>query len=120
MSGTTRADVQRWLDRYLAAWNSNDPAEIGALFTDDANYRFEPYDQPVQGREKIVAGWLEALDKPGTWSAELAPFMVEGDRAIVTGTTSYTSGKVFSNLWVLRMDGDRCSDFTEWYRKHPA
>ena len=27
--------AQEWLDRYVAAWRSYDPAAIGALFSDD-------------------------------------------------------------------------------------
>lgn len=34
--------VQRWLDRYLIAWQSNDPDDIRALFTEDATYAGGP------------------------------------------------------------------------------
>jgi hypothetical protein len=37
----------------------------------------------------------------------------------VTGETSYTNGRRFSNLWVLAFDGDgRCSEFVEWFMEH--
>ena len=42
----TKADVQRWLDAYIAAWSSYDPAEIAALFTDDAAYHYDPFSEP--------------------------------------------------------------------------
>ncbi len=58
----THADVQRWLDRYIAAWSSYDPKAIGDLFTDDAEYRYQPWADPVVGREAIVADWLENKD----------------------------------------------------------
>jgi hypothetical protein len=35
----TSDDVQTWLDRHVAAWRSNDPDLIGALFTEDVVYR---------------------------------------------------------------------------------
>lgn len=38
-----RADVRTWLDRYVEAWNSRDPDRVGALFTEDAVYRYRPY-----------------------------------------------------------------------------
>ena len=42
----TRADVQRWLDRYVAAWKSYDAAEIADLFSAEAEYRYHPWDEP--------------------------------------------------------------------------
>ena len=54
----TRADVQRWLDRYVAAWKSYDSTEIADLFSADAEYRYHPWDDPVRGREAIVADWI--------------------------------------------------------------
>jgi hypothetical protein len=38
------AQVQRWLDAYTHAWMTYDPDEISALFTDDAEYRWHPWD----------------------------------------------------------------------------
>ena len=29
---------EQWVAQYVAAWESNDPEQIGALFTDDAVY----------------------------------------------------------------------------------
>ena len=65
MASTPGAD---WVAGYIAAWESNDPAQIGALFTDDAVYLTSPDAEPRRGRDAIVAGWLEDLDEPGTWS----------------------------------------------------
>ena len=38
--------VRAWVDGYVEAWNSNHPAAIGALFTEDAAYYTEPYGEP--------------------------------------------------------------------------
>ena len=40
------ADVQVWLDRYVAAWSSYDAAAIGELFSEDAEYRYQPWARP--------------------------------------------------------------------------
>ena len=37
------ATVQDWLDRYIAAWRSNEAEPIAGLFTEDAVYRYRPY-----------------------------------------------------------------------------
>ena len=34
------SQTREWLDRYLRAWVSKDPADVRAIFTDDAKYWF--------------------------------------------------------------------------------
>lgn len=108
--------LRRFVDGYRAAWASNDPAEIGALFTDEAEYRFEPYSPPVRGREAIVADWLEGRDEPGTWTFEWKPVAVDGRTAVLEGRTQYSGGTDYRNLWVIEFaDDGRATSFTEWY-----
>ena len=38
----------------FAAWKSYDREQIGALFSDDAVYRYHPYDEPVERRGREV------------------------------------------------------------------
>jgi ketosteroid isomerase-like protein len=115
-----RRDVQAWLDAYVAAWRSYDRAAIGDLFTEDATYAYHPWDDPLVGRDAIVASWLEDPDEPDSWRADCRPLLAQGNRAIVTGVTHYARGAVYDNLWVMRFDADgRCADFVEWYMKRP-
>jgi hypothetical protein len=116
----TYEEVQSWLDAYVEAWRSYEPAAIGDLFADGATYAYHPYDDPIRGREEIVSSWLEDPDDPASWEAEYRPLMVDGDRAVAVGESRYATGDVYSNLWVLRFDGEgRCAEFVEWYVKHP-
>jgi ketosteroid isomerase-like protein len=117
----THDDVQAWLDRYVAAWRSYDAAAIGDLFAADAVYAYHPYDEPLRGREAIVASWLGSTDEPGSWEASYAPSLVEGRRAVATGETRYAEGRTFSNLFELELDDEgRCTRFVEWYVEHPS
>lgn len=122
------AGVARWLDDYVAAWRSYDAAAIGALFSDDAVYRWHPWDEgdeATHGREAIVASWLETPDAPGSWDAEYRPFAVEGDRAVAKGESRYFATEdeaeaVFHNIFLLRFDDDgRCAEFTDVYMRRP-
>jgi len=110
--------LTKWVEGYVRAWNSNDPAEIGALFTEDAQYRTAPFRPPHRGRDAIVAWWLEHQDKPGETAFTWQPLMMTDDITVITGTTTYPE-ETFSNLWVIRLTPDgNCREFTEWWMEH--
>jgi ketosteroid isomerase-like protein len=118
----TRDDFGRWLDAYVEAWRTYDPAAIGALFSEDAEYRYHPWDEPLQGRDAIVADWLANRDEPGTWTAEYRPAVVAADDAVATGVTRYDEAegkREYHNVFVCRFDADgRCHEFTEHFMLH--
>jgi uncharacterized protein (TIGR02246 family) len=127
-----RSAVQAWLDRYVDAWRSYDPDAIGALFAEDATYRYHPYDpedEVLRGRDAIVADWRQPAnrDTPGTYEGKYEPYAVDGDRAVAIGTSSYwtdetrsTLARIYYNVYLLRFDGEgRCVEFREYYRKGP-
>jgi SnoaL-like domain len=119
------ADVDRWLTRYVAAWRSYDRAEIDALFSEGAQYRYHPWDEPVVGAAAIAEDWLEDQDEPGSFDASYECYAVEGDRAVAVGSSTYFDAgggveKVYDNVYLLRFEGDgRCSEFTEWFMQRP-
>ena len=110
---------------YRAAWESNDPGEIGALFTDDALYYPEPFSVPFRGREQIVAKWLERKDEPGSTTFTWTTLAEQDGLAFVQGETDYGSIK-YSNLWVIRLSPSAgsntppASEFTEWWMDQSA
>jgi hypothetical protein len=117
----TRDDVDRWLGRYVEAWQSYDRDAIGELFAEGATYRYHPADEPLVGRAAIVESWLEDQDAPGSFEAGYTAYAVDGDRAVATGVSSYANGKVYDNVFLLAFDGEgRCADFTEVYAKRQS
>jgi ketosteroid isomerase-like protein len=118
---TASDELTIWLDRYRTAWTSNDPDDIRALFTEDAEYRYHPWDEPVTGSAAILASWLESRDEPGDWTFEWKPVAQEGRTAVIEGRTVYRSGARYRNVWVIELAEDgRASRFTEWYMEEPA
>lgn len=121
----TRDEVQRWLDDYVAAWRSYDPEAISDLFAEDAEYRYHPWEEPISGRDAIVADWLGGRDEPGTYEGHYAPYAVDGDRAVAVGESRYTHPDgtfrtLYYNLWTIRFDGEgRCVDFVEYFMERP-
>ena len=113
-----RSDVAAWVDRYVEAWGSNAPDEIGALFTDDARYYTAPHREPWTGREAIVREWLGRKDEPGEWGFRYEVLGVDGSTGFVRGWTTALKDDPpeCSNLWVIRLDEDgRCTEFIEWW-----
>ena len=110
--------VQAWMEKYQAAWASNSPEDIRALFTPDARYETRPGDpDPWVGRDDIVNRWLAARDEPGDWTFSWELLGTDGNTAFVQGVTTYAGNRPdYDNLWVIRFDGSgRASSFTEWF-----
>lgn len=130
-----RADVAAWLDDYVEAWKTYDRERIAALFAEDVEYRYHPYDAPIVGREAVVESWLgegehedaSARDAEGTYDASYAPVAVDGQVAVATGSSTYFESpggpveKVYLNCFVMHFDAEgRCREFTEWFMKRPS
>lgn len=116
----TREDLQQWLDRYVAAWESAEPEAIGELFSEDATYSYRPWrseDETVIGRDAIVASWLEDTEDPSEWEAEYSPYAVDGDRAVAVGRTRYVDeDRTYHNAFLLRFDTEgQCCEFREFF-----
>ena len=128
-SPISHATVQAWLDAYSRAWETYDPAEIAALFSQNAEYRWHPADDPVVGRDEIVRAWVapegneSSKDATGTYLGEYHPYAVDGNKAVAVGTSTYwtdesrsTLDRIYYNNWLLEFDDDgRCTSFTEYW-----
>ncbi|MPZ28422.1 MAG: DUF4440 domain-containing protein [Micromonosporaceae bacterium] len=126
---TDHATLREWLDRYEAAWRANDPAQIRALFTDDAVYRWHPWEtgpDAAHGAEAIATAWLAEPDDPDSWQMRSEPLAVDGDLGvarceIVYPATAEAPRRAYRNLFLIRLTADgRCRDFTEHYMREPA
>jgi len=117
MAGMAASAGAEWVAGYVRAWETNDPADIGALFTDDAVYEYRPDDpEAARGRDAIIASWLESRDEPNTWAFDWRLLVDTPELVIVTGRTEYPAEKDYDNLWIIRLAPDgRATHFTEWY-----
>ena len=110
---------QRWLDGYIRAWASKDPADVRAIFTDDAEYRFRPDDpDPVRGIDAIVRMWGEPESPNPQHDLRV---LIEDERlAIITGTVIYPDHASYVNLWEVHLaDDGRARRFVEWFMTPP-
>ena len=115
-------DLDKWVAKYRKAWESNDPADIAALWTEDAAWYRRPDEEPVLGRDAIVMAWLEVADAPGETTFEYEVLGFGDGVGFVRGWTTYQTQppSEFSNLWVVRLDGGRAYEFMEWWMEKPS
>jgi hypothetical protein len=114
-------DLTTWMQAYERAWESNEPDDIRALFTENAVYKVVPWTDGWQGVDAIVDGWLDRKDEPGNHAFEWSTLVATDDIWIIDGKTDYTDGRTYSNLWVIRPAADgRAREFTEWWMEHPS
>jgi ketosteroid isomerase-like protein len=121
----TRESVNQWLQDYVSAWKSYDKEAIGALFSENATYQYNPYDEGddvLRGRDVIIANWLENADAPNSWQAAYKVVAVDGNVAVAQGRTQYfqadgkTIRREFDNIFVMRFDDKgQCYEFCEWF-----
>lgn len=116
-----------WLERYVDAWKTYNQEAIGELFSQDARYRYHPWDdadETASGRDQIVASWLADRDAPDAWTAEYRPWATDGDNAVAVGVSRYlgpdgvTVEREYYNVFLCRFDADgRCTEFTEYFMR---
>jgi hypothetical protein len=114
-----RSVVDAWMAGYIRAWNTNDPEDIGKLFSEEAEYYTDPFAKPWRGREAIVKGWLGRKDEPGSFNFRYEILAISELLGVVRGWTKYLDPpSEYSNIWVVQLDEEsRCTRFTEWWMK---
>jgi uncharacterized protein (TIGR02246 family) len=125
MSAADRAAVEDWVATYRRAWESDDPGDIAALFTEDATYSPSPFSESWRGRDAIVEEWIERGDSTALPAFEHEVIAAEGAVGVIKGLTTYhatdkTPETVYGNLWIVSLaPGGRATSFAEWWMQRP-
>jgi ketosteroid isomerase-like protein len=110
-----RNQVMLWVDSYVKAWREEDVSAVERLFTEDAQYRTSPYEEPKVGHDAIKGFWL--VDAGELFTAVAEPFAVERQQAVVRVEVRYGEpvSQEYRDLWLLKFaDDGRVRDFEEW------
>lgn len=75
--------VERWLEAYRVAWETRDADAAAALFTADASYRDQPYEDAYRGREGVHEYWTKVTSTQSDIRFRTGKPIVDGDRAAV-------------------------------------
>ena len=86
----TQQQLGEWLDAYFAAWRSNEAADVGALFAEDAVYSYGPFREPARGRPQIVANWVSG-GAPLAVESRYEILAVNGDTGSMTSAQSWAA-----------------------------
>jgi uncharacterized protein (TIGR02246 family) len=101
--------IEEWAERYARAWEEADDEAAGALFTEDATYRSDPFREPYRGRDAIRGYWREVTATQANVEVTVGRTLVEGDRAVVEWWTQMDSDGTPVTLpgaLLLELDGD--------------
>ena len=79
----TSASYSDWLERYRRAWIQRDADAAGALFTEDAIYREQPYEPPFVGRAAIREYWSRVTRTQAGIELRYGQPVVDGTRVAV-------------------------------------
>ncbi|WP_331744098.1 nuclear transport factor 2 family protein (plasmid) [Streptomyces sp. NBC_01136] len=112
----TQVQVTRWVGAYVYAWRTGRAADIGALFTRDAEYHQWPQPADWIGRAAIVQGWQEnAAVQPGGRSFDWEVLLVNGDTAAIREVRVDSGLGTFLTLLVVTLDDQgRASVLRVW------
>ena len=119
------AAFESWLERYFAAWESNDPDAVAALFGPEATYAYGPFGEPTRGRDAIVEEWVAGgVGEDFVWRSEA--LAVAGRQGIAHFAVSFVDplsrrSTEMDGIFLADFDVEgRCVEFREWYEKRES
>lgn len=83
--------VEEWAERYARAWEEADDNAVGALFTEDATYRSDPFKEPYKGRDGIRRYWREVTATQANVEVAVGRTLAIESRALVEWWTQMDS-----------------------------
>ena len=97
MPNLTPGDAQDILARYKAGWEQRDPDKLMDLFSDNAEFRANPFEADLTGANAIRAYWND-------FAANSANTEFDAERSWAAGATVLAS---FHAAYTRRADGGR-------------
>jgi len=118
-----RSTFQTWIDTLGRAWETRSASLAADLFTDDASYAENPFDEPMHGRAAILAYWSALPREQENIRVHLEIVEITPTTGIARWTASFTripSGQRahLEGLFVASFkEGERRAHaFREWWQ----
>jgi hypothetical protein len=111
--------VLEWLEGYRLAWENRNPDAAAALFTEDARYTEQPYQEPFIGRSGVRDYWAEVTATQDDVVFRYGTPVVDGSRAAVEWWVTMRNGGMDVTLageFLLAFDEQGlCSELREYW-----
>jgi hypothetical protein len=112
-------DYAGWLERYRNAWIERDADAAGRLFTEDAIYREQPFQEPFVGRAAIQDYWSRVTASQTKVELRYGRSIVDGRRVAVEwwANLDTTGGAVTlaGEFLLLFADTGECRELREYW-----
>ncbi|HEX6131819.1 MAG TPA: nuclear transport factor 2 family protein [Actinomycetota bacterium] len=117
-------DVPTWLEAYRTAWEEKDADAAASLFTEDATYRANIFEEPFEGRGGVARYWRDVTATQEDVRVRIGAPFVDGDRvAAEFWTTMRVAGDevTLPGCLLLRFGDDgRCRSLREYWHFEPG
>ena len=113
-----RTGVDAWIEELRRGWSAGEPDAIGKLFSETVVYRASPFEEPLVGRDRVVAHWREELSGVNKALVDFSFPLIDGDRVAVEWWAVVTRGGIVttdSGALVLEFTGSLCSRLHEYW-----
>lgn len=114
--------VDEWVDEYRRAWETRDPDAAAALFTEDASYRSQIFEDPHRGTAGVTEYWTSVTEAQDDVTVRMGRPFTEGDRVAVEFWTTMQAGGsplTLAGCLLLEFAGDgRCRHLREYWNLH--
>ena len=113
--------AREWLDAYGRAWEERDPHLVEPLFTADATYAENPFDEPFRGTAAIRHYWSDVPRSQEDVRFGHDVVAVQDGLVVARWWASFTrigSGEQveLDGIFMLRFAADgRCRELREWW-----
>ena len=119
----TTIELDDWIDAYRRSWETADSEAAGALFSNDASYRSNIFEEPHAGRSGIEDYWRNVTAAQSDVTVRMGSPVIDGPRVVVEfWTTMLVGGEKLTlpGCLLLRFDEDgRCTDLREYWMTLP-
>ena len=117
-------DVEAWLEGYRVAWERKDADAAAALFTDDATYRANIFEEPYEGRDGVRRYWQQVTSTQEDVRVRIGRPFTDGDRVAAEFWTTMRNGGdeiTLPGCLLLRFDdGGLCRALREYWHIQPG
>lgn len=113
------ATLTEWIESYRLAWENRDPEAAAKLFTPEATYRSNIFEEPHQGQAGVHAYWTQVTSAQSDPKVRMGRPFVDGQRvALEFWTTMKVGGEetTLPGCMLLAFDDDwRCRALREYH-----